>query len=58
MNKTYTVPIVIPAYEPDQKLLEFCAELESKGYQNIIVINDGSADDYTELFEEINARGG
>ncbi len=58
MNKTYTVPIVIPAYEPEKKLLEFYAELESKGFQNIIVINDGSADSYTKLFEEIKARGG
>ena len=58
MNKTYTVPIVIPSFEPEKKLLEFYAELESKGFQNIIVINDGSADSYTKLFEEIKARGG
>lgn len=58
MDRIYAVPIVIPAYEPGTELLEFYRDLKTKGFQNIIVINDGSTDDYTELFDEITARGG
>lgn len=58
MDRIHAVPIVIPAYEPGTELLEFYRDLKTKGFQNIIVINDGSTDDYTELFDEITARGG
>ena len=49
MDRIYAVPIVIPAYEPGTELLEFYRDLKTKGFQNIIVINDGSTDDYTTV---------
>lgn len=39
--KTY---IVIPAYNEEKVIAEVVAEIKTAGYQNIIVVDDGSAD--------------
>ena len=36
------IAIIIPAYNPDEKLVEIINNLVSKNILNIIVINDGS----------------
>ena len=42
---------LIPAYEPEPVLLQILTELRQANFQ-IIVIDDGSGDDYNAIFEE------
>ncbi|BCN32878.1 bifunctional glycosyltransferase family 2/GtrA family protein [Anaeromicropila herbilytica] len=46
---------IIPAYDPDQKLIELIKDLHLKGIQNIIVINDGSSTDSNIVFHQISS---
>lgn len=51
--KDKKVPIIIPSYEPDAKLVNLCKDLIDFGLEDIIVVNDGSGQDYTEIFTTI-----
>ena len=44
---------LIPAYEPDQKILDLAADLEKRGF-SIVIVDDGSGPDYGELFDELS----
>lgn len=46
------VSIVIPAYNPDAKFISFLKELKDSGYNDIIVVNDGSKKETLHLFRE------
>jgi len=52
MGEELTIQVVIPAYEPDDKLIKFCKDLHKNGFKNIIVVNDGSSTGYDALFYE------
>lgn len=43
---------LIPAYEPEQKLISLSADLKKRGF-DIVVVDDGSGPAYTEIFEEL-----
>lgn len=47
------VPIVIPSYEPDEKLLKLCRELTDSGIKDIIIVDDGSGKEYRHIFNEV-----
>lgn len=47
INSTY---VIIPAYEPDERMLETINELTAKTSFNIIVVNDGSSNEKSKLF--------
>ena len=49
MNKKETV-ILIPSYEPDRYLINTVNELLNEGF-SILVVNDGSKDEYEEVFD-------
>ena len=52
------IPIIIPAYEPDDKLIGLTDNLVSAGLSPIVVVNDGSdKSTYGRIFDEVNARG-
>ena len=34
--------IIIPAYQPDEKLISLIQELTEYGFDDIVVVNDGS----------------
>ena len=52
-----TVPIIIPAYEPDKKLIGLLEELKKESLYPVILVDDGSdADTYNEIFEEARSR--
>lgn len=59
---TKTVPIVIPSYEPDERLIALLKDLEESGLGPVIIVNDGSGTEYDEIFSEaeklIEANGG
>lgn len=52
------IPIVIPSYEPDEKLLHLVQTLEAADFSRIIVVDDGSEGAmYQELFEQVQESG-
>jgi len=44
--------ILIPAYKPDEKLLKLIDELTESGYENILLVDDGSGEEYSGIFEQ------
>lgn len=44
------IPVVIPAYEPDDELLSLLRDLKSAGLCPVIVVNDGSGGRYDTIF--------
>lgn len=49
INKIY---VIIPAYEPDDKMLDVINGIRSQTDFHLIVVNDGSGSDKTPLFKE------
>jgi len=47
------ISVIIPAYEPDQKLIVTLRELMAAGFDDIIVVDDGSSASCKPLFEEV-----
>ncbi|MCR4674149.1 MAG: bifunctional glycosyltransferase family 2/GtrA family protein [Lachnospiraceae bacterium] len=45
--------IVIPAYEPEGRLVDFVGDLREVGYEYIVVVDDGSGVDYRSIFSSI-----
>lgn len=43
-------PIIIPAYEPDERLLSLLNDLVKADQRNIIIVDDGSGEKYSDLF--------
>ena len=62
INKTALVPIVIPSYEPDDRLIALLEDFEAKGMGPVIIVNDGSSEEYDPIFKKaeelITGRGG
>ena len=52
-NKSRTV-VIIPAYEPSHAFVEYAKELNDKGFAGLIVVNDGSNEKYSYIFEELS----
>lgn len=46
--------LVIPAYQPDQKLLKLVNKLREKCNFSIIVVDDGSSEDCQAIFEKLD----
>ncbi|MCR4704076.1 MAG: bifunctional glycosyltransferase family 2/GtrA family protein [Saccharofermentans sp.] len=44
------VPIVIPSYEPDSRLITLLKEFDAKGMGPVIIVNDGSSEEYDSIF--------
>ena len=47
--------IMIPSLNPDEKLVEYVERLTANGFEHIIVINDGSSEEYDPFFEQCAA---
>ena len=56
------IPIVIPSYEPDDRLIALLHDLDAKEMGPVIIVNDGSSEEYDPIFKEaesiITKRGG
>lgn len=52
------VVVMIPAYNPDEKFIQFLSELSEQDYRNIIVIDDGSKTDSKHLFKMAKEKYG
>ncbi len=58
MDAYKEVPILIPAYEPDEKLLVLLKELRAEGFAHILVVDDGSGKAYRSLFDRAEQEHG
>ncbi len=47
------ISLIVPAYEPDDKLITALPLLEEAGFSDIIVVNDGSSEACNEIFEKV-----
>ena len=52
MNLT-SVSVIIPAYQPDEKLLHTLRELVQAGFSDLLVVDDGSSGDCAPIFSEV-----
>ncbi len=49
--------VVIPAYEPDERLVGYVGEIFSKGFDWVLVVDDGSGGDYQSIFWKVEDLG-
>lgn len=49
--------VVIPAYEPDEKLITLVSSLKEQCDYNIIILDDGSGEKYSHIFEKSASLG-
>lgn len=55
MDKSYAnaTAVIIPAYKPDDRLPPYIAALREAGIGKIVIVDDGSGEEYTALFSSI-----
>lgn len=46
--------VVIPALNPDERMVDYVKALSAQGFARIIVINDGSSEEYDKFFDAAN----
>ena len=51
----HTVSVIIPAYKPDQKLIQTVADLVAIGFSDILVVDDGSGEEFSSVFSQVAA---
>ena len=49
--------ILIPSYEPNEKLVNLVEQIKELTNIPIIVVNDGSGENYNEIFETLKTKG-
>lgn len=47
------IPILIPSYEPDERLIKFIDELDQNNIFPIIIVDDGSGKLYQDIFNKV-----
>lgn len=52
------IPVIIPAYEPDEKMIKLLEALKGAGLTNLILVDDGSGPAYAPLFERAEKEYG
>jgi len=45
------IPVIIPSYEPDDRLITLLDEFREAGLTDVILVDDGSGEDYKAIFE-------
>ena len=50
------VLIIIPALNPNEKFIKYVDELLDKGFKGIVVINDGSSEEYKNIFDKLEEK--
>lgn len=49
---TDKISVIVPSYQPDEKLLEVVKGLTENGFRDIILVDDGGGEAYAPLFEK------
>lgn len=58
-DKNYLeIPVIIPAYEPDDKLIGLLRELRKAQIENIVIVDDGSGSACAGIFEQAEKEFG
>lgn len=47
------ISVIIPAYQPDEKLIHTLQELVKAGFTDLLVVNDGSGVEFTDVFKSV-----
>lgn len=50
------IPIIIPSYEPDERLLNLLSNLCDNTIGPVIVVDDGNTEDYKMFFEKVESK--
>ncbi len=50
MPSYYEIPVIIPSYEPDEKLITLLQALQEAGIRHVVVVDDGSGERYASFF--------
>ena len=59
LDKEYSrIPILIPAYRPDNSLLRLLRELDSMKLRKVVVVDDGSGAEFARIFDHISNEYG
>ena len=53
MSPLKRVSVIIPAYKPDEKLIATLNGLVGTGFTDILVVDDGSGEDFAPIFEQV-----
>lgn len=49
--------VIIPALEPERKLIDFIIELQQAGFDRIVIVDDGSGISYSDIFSQAEILG-
>lgn len=52
-KKMYNVAVIIPALNPEETLIKYVKSLLSRGFREVIVINDGSGENRNHIFSRL-----
>ncbi len=53
LDKFHNIFLIIPAYNPDECLIDIVSELSKEQFQKIIVVDDGSKEESTYIFKQL-----
>lgn len=56
MDQVLDLTIIIPSYNPDEKLEKVVEGMLEKGFHDIVVVNDGSNDEHMTPFDKVGDR--
>ena len=46
------LPIIIPSYEPDERLIDLLDDFKEEGLTDVVLVDDGSGEEYQHLFDK------
>ncbi|MCU6710483.1 bifunctional glycosyltransferase family 2/GtrA family protein [Paenibacillus sp. J5C_2022] len=49
--------VLIPSLEPDERLISYVHQLREYGLKNIVIVDDGSGEEYQPIFHELDKNG-
>lgn len=50
MSSYLEIPVIIPSYEPDEKLITLLQDLKAAGIRHVVLVDDGSGEAYAPFF--------
>lgn len=57
-NRPQDAVVLIPSLEPDERLPRYVEALLEKGFEHIVVVDDGSGPNYRPIFDALAAMPG
>lgn len=56
-NELKDLAVLIPAYKPEEALVNLSKELLEQGFGKVIIVNDGSGETFEPIFKSVDALG-